>query len=748
MNKALFEKYNLFIRGNDPEDLFSTPEQFELISYGILKKLTQKPDADSFDLIKTIITNTTDRDLQQTCFDDLVQLAEKGIQGAVTCLFELAIEYQNNTASSLIHSKSFKSQSSAVNAAYYLLTQQTKPLFNIKRPLYSLQSYYRQCGKDIQHRMQLAAEKLAISDWHFAITSIENYSSTSFDNILQTYNSMSTESKHFFLGQAIYQFIQGNQAFLDLLLDLFFHTEENILHNFLNSKLINHLTDTQYALFYLIDEQWQKLEQIDPANKLLQQAYHDADNYQRLKIMQKTRSAGIDLIASDILKQKKLINLNNLSYLDWAAIINSPVTSQQLSNLWQLAQIAPPYWAVQIIKILTENKFIPQSSDESAFLESCSANLPELPLEENKSLFIKEREFSLSSEFQYASIMADKGAFYSKIDNTIHFCTELNNPKPTFHEIIPPKPLMPAIQFSQDEKYLLWADVDQMINIYELRTNRIIKRFTAHKSIIRCLQTSLDHKHLLSASFDGSIQSWRFPDGFHEKEITASRNEIYAMVLSDLGEYLISGDINGKMQVISMISMECIHDMSANSDAILGFSNPIQQRIAAHTSSNQILIWNYLSQRILNQYESTMELGKTSKLLLTSDEDILIQATMTGNLLVRDSISGTLFEQSNADNSPALELAEQNHNLWVFHKNGNANMFNTQLLQLLLSPIKQSGDFQLKQLDELLSLPQITKFQKKWLEFIKILVHWQKRFDISIEEIQTSINIDDFSITI
>ena len=747
MNAERFEKYNLFIRGTDPGELFSVAEQYDLLNYGILKKITQNPDQNSFQLLKSIITTTSDTELIQTCFTDLGNMSMDGNNQAINCLFELAIEFDNQQAIKQISQHHLHSNSNAINAAFYLLTHQTKALFNIHRPLYALQSYYRKCTQPIQNKMLAAAEKLSITDWHFTASLLNNHDLVTKDEFIQTYNSMSTNSKHFLLGQLIHQYISTNTKALDVLLELFFHTEETILHNFLNSKMVPSMPEENFALFLLMDEQWQKFQHVDPGNKYLQQIYQEADNYLRLKILQKTRSAGIDLVFSDVTKQQKLINLNDLSYFDWIAILNSHDTEEQRNTLWRLVQIAPPLWSSRILQKLKECQYKPINNDEQTFYESLLKVLPTLP-GENETLFITERDHSISNEFQYACFQQNMSAFYSKIDNTIYLCDDLYDVKTTFRKLVPPKPLMPAIQFSSNGKYLLWADIDQMINIYERTTDRIVKRFPAHKSIIRSLITSSDQKHLFSASFDGTIQSWRFPDGYHEKEITASRNEIYSMVLSDLGNYLISGDINGTMQVISTDSMQTIHNISAGNEAILGVSTPKHQMIAAYTANNNILIWNFLSQRMLNQYEHPSSFGKITNILLTSDENILIQATNNGNLLVRDTLSGTLYEQSNFQDSPIIAVSEFKHSLWLLHKNGKAKMLNAQLLQFLLSPIKQTGDNQLRQIDELLSLPHVSTFQKKWLEFIKMLIHWQKRFDISIEEIQTSINIDDFSITI
>ena len=748
MNSENFEKYNLFFRGKEPSEILTTPEQTDLLQYGILKKILIHPDENSFELIKTIINQSTDENLIQTCFDDLVVFSQKKNTLAIECLFDLAITYEHIQAVQLIDKHQFTCIQNATNACYFLITHQIKKLFNLPRPLYALQSYFRHTSDEIRTRMISAAEKNAIADWHFTAITLQNRTETPLEEIITTYNSFATDSKLFFLGQLIYRYLHQVPGTLDVLIFLFFHTEDPILHRFINSKLVSNIPDMQYALFLLIDEQWNQVQLVDPGYKFLQQAYRDSDNSLRIKILQKTRTAGIDLAFSDISKQQKIINLGNLSYFDWNAILNSRITEEHLNTMWRLAQIAPPYWSCQILSSLHENRFVPQSNDEASFFEKLLDNLPSLPDKEEQSLLIKEREHSLSSEFQFAAIQTDHGAFYTRNENTIIFCEALNVPKPIFKEVIPPKPLMPAIHFSWDAKYLLWADVDQMINIYEKRTDRIIKRFPAHNSIIRSILLSKDQKHLYTTSFDGSIQAWRFPDGFHEKEVLNQRNEIYAMVLSDSGKYLISGDISGNIQVIVTESLECIHDISANNTPIIGITQPGNQVIATHTSSNQIMVWNFLSKRILSQFESKKNLGTITKLLLTSDENIMFQATNTGNLNLLEPLSGTLYEHYHTLNSPIIEIEEIDHSLWLFQKNGNAMMLNTLLWQLVLSPINHTGNHQLRQLDELLSLPQITKYQQKWLEFIKMLVHWQKRYDISIEEIQNSIIIDDFSITI
>ncbi|MBI9047843.1 MAG: hypothetical protein JEZ00_00370 [Anaerolineaceae bacterium] len=747
MDEATFEKYNQFIRGGDLNDVFSDVEQYELISYGLLKKLTLQPDQESYLLIKTIILNSTDIDLINACFDELSFAGTHGDHLAIDCLFDLAIEHENKTATKIIQENNFLSGSKAINAVFYLFTRQEKQLYAINRPLYAIQSYYRQTSEIQQKKMLQMADKIALKDWTSSILCLQNLSDAQVDDGIHIFNSLPSPSKKFFLGQLIYHYLHNASGALALLLNLFFHNEDAITKHFLNTSALKSIPPKEQALFLLIDEQWDRFQQIDPGSKYLQQIYQEVDNTLRVKILQKTRTAGIDFILSSPGMQKKAIKIEDLSVADWQSILKSINTNEERQTLWRLAQIAPPYWSQHILTVLQAINFEPISDEEKIFFHALQKSRPELPSDCDKSLFILSKQHHFPGDYQYAALNSDMFALYSSADSSISFCQSIADAKPHISKIIPPRSLMPAITFSDDKKFLIWADVEQHINIYDLNRERIIKRFPAHENIIRNIKLSTDQRHLYSASFDGSIQAWRFPDGTHEKMIFSDQNEIYAMVLTNSGDYLISGDISGNLHIFSTDSMDMVHELSASSTPITGLSNPAGQIIVINSAKNQIAVWNFLSKKGLNQYTDQSNTGKITKLLLIIDEKQLFVATDQGILSLVDSLSGKLYEKFGFDPSPILLIENTKTDLWILQRNGNARMMNISVWQQILLAANQTGEQRLSNIDDLLCLPQLTSFQKEWLEFTKSLILWQKRFDISIEEIQTSISIDDFSIT-
>lgn len=107
-----------------------------------------------------------------------------------------------------------------------------------------------------------------------------------------------------------------------------------------------------------------------------------------------------------------------------------------------------------------------------------------------------------------------------------------------------------AIAISNCCKYLACGGMDEIIRVYNMRTQRSIGELSAHRGAITCLKFFND-THLLSGSEDKSICIWRTSD------------------------------------------WACLHVMEGHNDAILGISIHPSGKVALSVSKDQgIKMWN------------------------------------------------------------------------------------------------------------------------------------------------------------
>jgi WD40 repeat protein len=748
MNEFSLEKYEQVIRGADFQKVFSESEQMEIFFRGLLKRLSDDASPSALDLIQLLILQSTDPELITSCFQVLETLGKTGNQQAIEILFLLALSFNLAPAVKIIKVTGFQSTKIAQNAAFCLLSGQISKLYGIKRYLYALQSYYQKAGQDLRIRMLKAAHTAKLSDWISINDILPKLSPDTFPDAFNLFNSLPEPGKRFFLGQLIQNISKQPSHFLEFSILLYCKTANPILKHLLNHLPAESFAPEQYALFLLFDGQWISYQQFDPTNKYIAFLYDNLDNEIRVKILQQTRAAGIEFTLSSASHKQKLLGIQDLSVNDWQAILQSPLNDQEYQRLWQLAQYAPPYWSAKLIALLQNSHWKPTSIDDAIFFESIVGHFPSLLSDHELSVLSIDQTILLPAGIENAVSQEKMLAYYSNTPPIINIIQDFQQNATSSQTIIPPKPIFPTLTFSPHGDYLLWADTHQYMNVYDIKRDCLVKRFQAHDNIIKAIAVSADQHRIFTTGFDGSVMAWRFPDGSLEKIIFKNRNEIYCMVLSHEDEMLICGDIEGTLHIFSVSKMDSLQKMTVSASPILLLSNPVNGMIASYNAEKRIQLWNYRSGRILNQLpEHLTETGKINLLQLSSNLQFLYIADSRGQITIVDPLSGKLYEKILLSPSPIMSIEPSFKALWIAQQNGNIHMVNISIWQQLLNSVKLTGHKRLSQLDALISSSTYTP-QKEWLQFTKSFLQWQKRFDISIEELQTPINFDDYSITI
>src|SRR5207237_230251 len=72
---------------------------------------------------------------------------------------------------------------------------------------------------------------------------------------------------------------------------------------------------------------------------------------------------------------------------------------------------------------------------------------------------------------------------------------------------------MSGIAISPDGKYLVAADDDKTIHVWDIGTGQVVRVLAGHADVVLRISFSRDGKYLASASFDGTVRIWDFATG-------------------------------------------------------------------------------------------------------------------------------------------------------------------------------------------------------------------------------------------
>ena len=90
-------------------------------------------------------------------------------------------------------------------------------------------------------------------------------------------------------------------------------------------------------------------------------------------------------------------------------------------------------------------------------------------------------------------------------------------------------------QFSRNNLYVFTATLNEGLDRLQMReidTKKIVRKFEGHTETISSLQLSQDGKRLLTASWDGSIRLWDIATGLMERKFTGTQGAVHAAIFN------------------------------------------------------------------------------------------------------------------------------------------------------------------------------------------------------------------------
>ena len=504
-------------------------------------------------------------------------------------------------------------------------------------------------------------------------------------------------------------------------------------------------TAVQSALFYFLAEQWQLYEYLDFNQSLLAAAYESAGPNIRKRILFLSRYSGrIEWMAglSTTSRQRWLWDLNDA---DWELAVSNLRTSNQHSDLWKLAQVAPPVWSRKILTVLANSGWSPEQNDENegfqhliALAAALDTDTPPIPLfRPGLHLQLTLPAWRLTRTVPVWPLpvqtpLSTCGGFIRRH----HPCRRLSvrHPKPGHWHFVrmantwqPPTGTM------------------RFVHIVS-QTENSIKSFDGHTALVRSLAFSPDGRTLFSASFDGTLRAWRFPQGTELMRIDVGKSELFGVAASPDGQILLTGGSDQHLQVFRWPDGDKLWEISGHKNTITNLvSVPRGQLAASAGRDGMIFLWNYVAGRSISQLASD-EL--VTALAFHPNEQFLMGGTTQGNVIVWNVSTGKKVESISAHRNlvAGLAMSPDGQQLFTVCGDSTISIWDLQLFTWSLTPIGNNRSQTLAQVEQRLRQAAQKPIERSWLLLIAELIRWRQRFDVEIDETRQVISVGEFDI--
>lgn len=518
------------------------------------------------------------------------------------------------------------------------------------------------------------------------------------------------------------------------------------------------------ALFYLLSEQWDKYEALDFDRSLLRTAYQVGNEWLQRRIVELTRRSGradfVEILAGG--RQRR--RLTQMTGSEWALVLALLGQEQAWSEMWRLAQAAPPIWSVLLLQRLSETGWQPAHSPEEQKIFVQLQHLAEKCVPAGLSLGASTRS--------QATLAGHTGAVH---DVAISPAPSGDGP---------------------GDQLLVSASEDRSLHLRRLPGGELLKTLAGHTGEVWGAAISPDGRLLVSGSDDNSLRLWRLPDGLGLQSWQTTAGAVNTLAISPDGQILVSGGSDQLVRLWTLPKGQLVKTLTGHTGPIIHVAFSPDGRLLASAGRDQtIRLWQLphgtLHQTLTGHTASVNGLAVSPDgLLLASgslDKTIRLWRLPDGKLLktlaghtdavvglalsptpLPGGTGGWLLASASLDQSVRLWRVPEGkllntlegHTNWVTrlaispdgHWLASASydqtvrLWASDLARVSHQPVARTSLDDLAWLETSLGEKGTPELERAWLEFLGALLRWGRRFDIELDTSPRHILIGEFDI--
>ena len=733
------------LRSSNPLEKLPADQQVIFALKGVIFSLEQDGSPEAVDLLCEASLTCPYEEIQHLAVRALGKLALNGSLPALNTLFHLAIYSEKADAIQVISANHFQNPDTSIQVVYDLLEGNIAQ-YQALDPQYLLLThiYLGSLPGELSQRISLAAQIAGMNNWLLIASAMKSFSSEASNRLVEQYSIFTEVEKQLLLLLLDEKTQQGLEIAGETLCRLFIYQDEAAAAQLAVKNTFLPRQQLLRALFLFLSERWDEYQRVDFNQALLGAAYETASPALRKKLLDLSRYSGLTGWTSQLSDRSHLRWLGEMNDADWQTMILGLNSSGQFSDMWKLAQVAPPVWSALLLKILFESKWNPVEDNDPAVWSNltgeavvCLQNTPAIQLGEVIQLSSKNlTTLALSAD---GSLVALGGA-----EATIQIINLANRKKSL--TIQTPSPQIRAIAIQPEKQFIAAAAGDNNIHILELATGKKIKTLEGHTGHIRALDISPDGRTLYSASFDGTIRWWRFPQGPEVKRLSVNNTEWFSLGQGLQSETLLSAGASQKIQVWKLPEGVLLRELEGHTGTVTLLAVANSGSFAASYARDQdIHVWNYASGKLLRQIPVDNEV--TTALVIHPGEQFVINGNYKGEINFWNISTGSRISQLVGHDKPIIGLAvtPDGKQLLSCSSDGSLCLWNLSTFLLIRLPIGAGKGDDLKQIDETFRQGGLSDQEKRWLNFTRSLIHYHHRYDVLLDETHP-LHIGEFDI--
>ncbi len=539
------------------------------------------------------------------------------------------------------------------------------------------------------------------------------------------------------------------------------------------------------ALFYFLTEQWAAYDELDFDHGLLRAAYQAADAALRQRIAAKARQAGRVEWVEVVTGGRQSLRLGEMTEAEWQTTLDVLVERRQWSELWRLAQEAPPCWSVRLLQTLPVNALPADRDGLNELLHLAGAWMePNLSsLIRPSSLGCAEDRYhvclAISPESQLLATGDKQGSISLWSLPEGRFLRTLEGHQGVIHHLA----------ISPRGKVLISGDDRGVVRFWGLPGGEPFQTLVrpAHAGRVSCLEVSPKGKIVASGGVDGTIRLWNLADGHLFRTLKEGGEAIRCLTVSPDGHLLASGDAGGTLTLWNLTEGSLLQRRTDDSQMICLALTPDGCLLASGGYSGCVRLWSLPEGALLQTLKGhvwsvdCLAVDPSGQFLASGGRDTTVRLwglpegrplhTLAGHTeliwgLAFSSDGRVLASSSYSDQIVELWSVPDGHSLRTLQGavgplatsadgqllagvgKGRLQMWIAELVRLGRIPSGKMSPQDLAWAQQTLRESTLTPAERASLEFIVALVRHRRRFDIHLDERPQRIAVGAFDIEI
>ncbi|MBE9222764.1 HEAT repeat domain-containing protein [Cyanobacterium stanieri LEGE 03274] len=408
------------------------------------------------------------------------------------------------------------------------------------------------------------------------------------------------------------------------------------------------LEPSQSALFYYFTQQWERYQDIDPDYHLLEEVYYHAPD----ELKERIDSHGIGLKRLEwlwmLLGGKEGRRIPTIGAQRWKKILEVMTSARNWDTLWELITVVPVRWSREIVKILKNNRWLPNAPEEKQIFNEVlnfSLKIKGKSIPQGK-LIRCVYDWHHGDKISAIALTPDDKVLISGGGELIKLWnTETGAPITQLKRHIKG---VTTLALSNDGITLASGSRDKTVSVWRIPEGNNLTNLSANNASVWSLSMTNDSKIIASASYR-EIRLWQYPSGKLYKTLTGFKTEVECTLISHDDKYIIAG--GGKndhtIRIWNLPEGENKYTLTGHQGAITSLALcPANATLASASKDGTVKLWSLSTgenKATLEGHHSTIwQLGITpdGTTLVTVSEDKTIKIWQLATGMLKATLEG------------------------------------------------------------------------------------------------------------